>query len=278
MKRNYEPLRPEDYSEPRCVLCDPSSSASIQAVPQQRIIQKLDEYMGQKNYSGAERHLMYWLEEARLGNDERGELMLLNELTGFYRKRNQKEKAFCFSEKALSLLPAIGYEGTISAGTTYVNAATARYTFGDALTALDLFKKARTIYENAPGTAPHLLGGLYNNMGLAYASLKQFPDAHSLYDLAMEKMEQVPNGELEQALTCLNKASALESELGLESAEAKIFSLLDQAYELLHGSTAPADGYFAFVCETCVPTFSYYGYFFAAEELQEKAERIYERT
>ena len=57
------PLQKEDYEEPRCVLCGEPYGAEppVQAVPQQRIIQKMDEYMSRRDYAGAERHLLYWL-------------------------------------------------------------------------------------------------------------------------------------------------------------------------------------------------------------------------
>ena len=60
-------LTPEDYAEPRCLLCDDPYGAApkVKAVPQQRIIQKMDEYMSHRDYAGAERHLKYWLEEGR---------------------------------------------------------------------------------------------------------------------------------------------------------------------------------------------------------------------
>ena len=37
--------------------------------PQMRIIDKMNEYMGRRDYEGAERHLKYWLTEAVLGKD-----------------------------------------------------------------------------------------------------------------------------------------------------------------------------------------------------------------
>ena len=279
MDRDRTPVGPEDFAEPRCLLSGTPYGATpgVRQIPQQRIVAKLDDYMARKDHPGAERHLKYWLEEARLGRDSRGELLVLNEMIGFYRKTGRKEDAFARAEEALALLPALGYENSVSGGTTYVNAATAHVTFGEAAAALELFEKARRIYEAAPGTAPDLLGGLYNNMGLACVSLKQFDRARGLYDLAMRQMEAVPNGELEQAITCLNRANAIEAEKGLEAGETEIFALLDRAYGLLEGSAAPGNGYFAFVCETCAPTFSYYGYFLAAEELKEKAEQIYKQ-
>ena len=62
------------------------------AIPQQRVIEKLDEYMSRRDYAGAERHLLYWLEEARAGGDLRGALMLRNALVGHYRKTGQRER------------------------------------------------------------------------------------------------------------------------------------------------------------------------------------------
>jgi len=279
-KNDRSALGPEEYLEPRCPLCETPYGAEpeIRAVPQRRIVEKLDEYMGRRDYAGAERHLLYWLEEARLGGDARGELTLRNELVGHYRKTGDREKAFQNAEAALRLLSALGMERTISAGTTYTNVATAYSAFGENAEALQLFEKARAVYEAAPNTAPQLLGGLYNNMALTCAALGRYGEAYALYDLAMERMAGVPGGALEQAITCLNRANALEDEHGMERSEARIFALLDEAYDLLNTSDAPRDGYYAFVCEKCAPTFSYYGYFLAAKELKKRAEKIYERT
>ena len=85
----------QDYAEPRCLLCEEpyGAEAKIKPVPQQRIMEKVDEYMSRRDYAGVERHLLYWLEEARLGRDEKGELMIRNELTGHYRKTGDREKS-----------------------------------------------------------------------------------------------------------------------------------------------------------------------------------------
>ncbi|MBO4854300.1 MAG: tetratricopeptide repeat protein [Oscillospiraceae bacterium] len=275
-----QPLSPEDYVEPRCVLCDEPYGAApqVKPVPQQRIIEKMNEYMSRRDYAGAERHLTYWLEEAKLGGDLRGQLLLYNELVGHYRKTGEKDNAFAAAEEALRLLRELDFEGTISSGTTYTNIATAYNAFGENEQALSLFEKARAVYEANHRTEPQLLGGLYNNMALTCAALKRFTEADALYDRAMAEMEKVPGGELEQAITCLNRANAIEDEIGMEQGEAQIFALVDKAYGLLTSSAAPRDGYYAFVCEKCAPSFSYYGYFLAAEELQKQAEQIYERN
>ncbi len=280
MSKENEVLRPEDYVEPACLLCGEPYGAepAIRAVPQQRIVEKLDEYMSRRDYAGAERHLLYWMEEARLGRDLRGQLLLTNELIGHYRKTGDKDKALARVDEALALLGRLDFEGSVSAGTTYVNAATACSAFGDNERALGLFEKARAAYESGTGVRPELLGGLYNNMALANQALGRFDEAFALYDRAMEQMGKLPGGTLEQAITCLNMADAVAAQQGLEAGETRIFALLDRAWELLQDEAAPRNGYYAFVCEKCAPSFSYYGYFLAAEELQKEAARIYERT
>ncbi|MBQ9415049.1 MAG: tetratricopeptide repeat protein [Clostridia bacterium] len=277
---NNEILQPEDYVEPRCLLCETPYGVEepIKAIPQQRIIDKMNDYMSRRDYAGAERHLLYWLEEAKLGRDQRGELLIRNEMIGHYRKTGERDKAFDSVDEALRLVDALKMQQTVSAGTTYTNAATACNAFGENERALALFEKAKAVYEAIPRTAPELLGGLYNNMALTCVALGRFAEAYALYDKATAEMAKVPGGVLEQAITCLNVANAIEAEQGLEAGESRIFELLDQAYDLLDDSSAPRDGYYAFVCEKCAPTFSYYGYFAAANELNERAKQIYERA
>ena len=280
MSNTTNALSPEDYVEPACLLCGEPYGAEpkIQAVPQQRIIQKLDEYMSRRDYAGAERHLLYWMEEARLGRDRRGQLMLCNELIGHYRKTGERDKAFARIDEALALLDELDFDGSVSAGTTFVNAATACSAFGENERALGLFEKARTVYESAPNIRPELLGGLYNNMALSCKALGRYDEAFALFNRATEQMGKLPGGKLEQAITCLNVADTVAAQQGLEAGETRIFALLDEAWELLQDEAAPRNGYYAFVCEKCAPSFAYYGYFLASDELQKEAARIYERS
>jgi len=273
-------LTPEDYAEPRCLLCDEpyGKEPQVKAVPQQRIIQKMNEYMSRRDYAGAERHLKYWLEEAKAGFDKGGELLIRNELVGHFRKTANKEGAFESAKEAIRLLSELGFENNVSAGTTYTNIATAYNAFGENEKSIEFFEKARSVYESNKSTAPELLGGLYNNMALTNVALGRFDEAFSLYDKALEVMKKVENGELEQAITYLNMADAKVACLGSEKAESIVFDYLDKAQELLDTPTLTHDGYYAFVCEKCAPSFEYYGYFLVAKDLNERARSIYERN
>ena len=273
-------LRPEDYKEPICPLGGEyyGMPPKVQMIPQQRIIEKMDEYMSRRDYAGAERHLLYWLEEARLGGDEGGELLVRNELVGHYRKTGEKEKAIRQVQEALELLPRLGFADGRTAGTTYVNCATALNAFGENDEAITLFEKAEEAYRKMDPPRPDLLGGLYNNRGLAAAAAGRFEEAFASYEKAMATMKTVPGGRLETAITLLNMAEAHEKRDGLEAAEKKIEELLDEAFALLKNPDASENGYYAFVLEKCAPTFSYYGYFLMAKELTEISERVYAKV
>ncbi len=273
-------LKPEDYAEPRCLLCDEAYGVTpqVKSVPQGRIIDKMNEYMGRNDYAGAERHLLYWLNEAILGKDTRGELMIRNELVGHFRKTGNRDGAYENASAALKLLKELGFEGDRSAGVTYINIATAYNAFGDNEKSLETFLKAQEAFEQMKEPEIDLLGGLYNNMGLTLSSLGRYDEALSYYQKALESMGRVKNGELECAITYLNMADTYTALVGSDKAESKVFELLDKAYELLNTESVPKDGYYAFVCEKCAPSFSYYGYFAAADELSKKAKEIYERN
>lgn len=271
-----------------------------QPIPQQRIIEKLDEYMSHRDYAGAERHLKYWLQEALALGDKRGELMVRNELVGHFRKVGDKEQALEHGDAALQLLDELDFGDTISAGTTYTNVATACNAFGENERSLALFEKATAVYENSPRIASQLLGGLYNNRALTCVALGRFDEADALYAKALACMANVENGELEQAITYLNMADAAVARANAEAAaknantdanngafaddafpdatcEEEVERLLDQALELLDTPSVPRDGYYAFVCEKCAPVFAHYGYFLADADLRERAQSIYER-
>ena len=137
------------------------------------------------------------------------------------------------AREALALLAEMGLEDAVIAGTTYVNIATACNAFGDYERSRELFEKARAVYEGSEHVEPQLLGGLYNNMALTYAALGRYEEALALYEKAVGVMADVPDGELEQAITFLNMANAVEAQLGMEEGESRIYELVDRAEELL---------------------------------------------
>lgn len=273
-------LKKEDYEEPACPLCRNTvgNGHSVINTPVQRITEKLDVYLAKNDYAGAERHLKYWLEEAKTAGDKRGELHIYNEILGLMRKTSQKEKAYDAADNALRLIKELDFENTVTAGTTYVNIATVLKAFGEDRKSLQYYKKAEKIYLSKLEESDERFGGLYNNMALALAGEGSYDEAEKYYEKAIDIMKNAENGELEVAITYLNLADLEESRFGPEAAEEKISVLVEKAMELLDTPTLPRDGYYAFVCEKCAPSFGYYGYFLYENELKERAEKIHERS
>lgn len=277
MDKNNFLLTKEDYEEPACLLCgEPmGKSAGTKSVDVRRFLEKMDEYMGRHDYIGAEHHLNFWLGEAKICNNKRAELSIRNEMMGFYRKTVNQEKAIKNALAALSLVETLENSETITAATTFVNAATVYDAFSMPEKSMPLFERARAVYEKELKSTDSKLGGLYNNMALALVALKRYGEAYEMYNKALAVMAQVENGEPEQAITYLNMANAVEAEHGFEKAEAKIQQYLDKASALLEAPSVPHNGYYAFVCEKCAPTFDYYGWFLYADDLKERAGKIY---
>lgn len=243
-----------------------------------RVLSKLDSYFASNDYSGAQRHLKYWLDEAITINDRKAELTLCNELIGLSRKIGNKEQTFLYTDKALGILKSLDIESSVGAATTYINVATAYKAFGNAEHSLELFKKAIEIYEKELSLNDARFGGLYNNYALSLVDTGNFSSAHEYYNKALSIMKNIQGGELESAITYLNIASAYESEKGLLDAEENITECLQKATQLLDSHSDSTDGYYAFVCEKCASVFGYYGCFVYEKELLERAEKIYERA
>ncbi len=275
-------LQAEDYKEPRCLSCtdfyEPGKDAAVIPIPVGRILDRLDRYFDGNDMDGAQQHLEFWLAQAREGRDRRGMVTVLNELMGLYRKRNKQDEALQCAREAGAAVEQLGMADSITAGTVFLNMATVYAAFGRQEESLLHYQRAQVIYEMhlEPGDAR--LGGLYNNMALAYAAAGEYQKAAALYQKALQIMENVPNGKLEMAITYLNMANAAEAEKGMVEAEETIHAYLTLAECSLNEPTLPRNGYYAFVCEKCAPTFDYYGWFLTKEDLKRRAAEIYEGT
>ena len=239
-----------------------------------RILSRLDAFLGKNDYVSAEKHLLYWMGEAEKYNDHRVELLARNELMGLYRKLGKKDEALSQADTAIARINELRIEEQVGSATTYLNAATVYKAFSMAEGSIPLFEKAKKIYEAELDVGDTRLGGLYNNMGLALVYLGRFGEAKALYFKAIEIMG-MGGGDLEVAITYLNLASATEAELGLMDGEKAISEYLSLAQKILDEHESK-DGYYAFVCEKCASVFGYYGYFIYEEELSARARRIYE--
>lgn len=270
-------IKPEDYNEPRCILCDPNTGMpqSGSAVPLQRITEKLDEYCDRKDFAGAERHLEYWLSEAMLNNDLKGQFSLRNEMMGFFRKQGNREKAIENACAAVELINRLEMENTDSAATGYTNCGTVYDAFGMPDKAIEYFSRAKEIFERSEKTDGYKLGSLYNNLALALQDAERYEEAISYYEKAVDTMAAIENGKLEQAITYMNMTDSYVLWKGMEGSEDIIKDFLSKALELIEDPDIKRDGYYAFVLEKCAPGFYCYGFTEYADEIQKRSEDIY---
>ena len=273
-------IKKEDYAEQCCPLKKPGAITPINV---RRVLAKLDEYLNANDYAAAERHLKYWRSDAHSAGDLRGELTVLNEQIGLYRKMQQKENGLAAIEAALDLASELDIAGTISYGTTLLNAATAYKAFDQNDKALPLYEKAREIYEAELSANDPRMAGLYNNMSIALRDAGNLDEAKQLLSCAID-IVLAAGQKLEAAISYCNLADLIEAKSSAGTItdnsntnyESQIFECMDKAEELLDSDDVNRDGYYAFVCEKCAPVFGYYGYFAFKIELEKRAKEIYD--
>ena len=144
--------------------------------------------------------------------------------------------------------------------------------------ALPLYRKAQNIYEATLHPSDSRLGGLYNNMALTVMKIGNYREAEELFLKAIKIMSENEHGEADMAISYCNLADLVSAEVGIVEGEKQIEAYLNMAERLLDTESLPRNGYYAFVCEKCAPTFGYYGYFLTEEKLMTRSREIYERS
>lgn len=243
-----------------------------------RILAKLDKYLSENDYRGAEGFLVYCLTEARQSKNHTFLITVLNEIMGLFRKTNQKEKALNAAKEALNAVENNGLKNTVTDATVSLNAATVYKAFGENEKAVGFYRHAQKIYESTLAENDARLAGLYNNTGLALTAVGEFREAKEMYNKAVEIMTSLPNGNPEAAITYLNLADLCIEENGFENGSLTADEYVNRAMTLLDSEENIYNGNYAFVCEKCASVFEYYGYFSFAEELQRRSKEIYEGT
>ena len=280
MKNNNGPLKPEDYVEPNCVLCDKplGTKPKQEFIPQKRIQEKLDELMGKKEFANAEVMLKNWMNEAKALNDNQGIFFIYNEMMGYYRKVKKQIEAYDVANKGMEMIAELKYDDSISGATCYTNAATVYTSFEDYNSALEIFEKAKLIYERHKDGNEYKLAGLYNNLSTCLTALNRFNEANDYYDKAIELLIGVENSELELAMIYLNKIDVIIAENGEDVIDDRIEDYLTIAKEYLESENLIRDTYYSFMADKCVGVFEYFGWFKYAKMLKERILDIDERA
>ena len=259
-----------------CPACKKAQRAS-ERISVARVIEKLDGCFAKNDLDGARRLVEYWQKEAEALGDLSGELSIVNEMLGLYRKTGEKDKAEAAISRALVLLDETETSNSVSGATVLINAATTSKAFGGAEQALPLYERALTLYKNdGVDENDARYAALYNNYATALSDLKRFEDAEGLYQRALKITSASVATLLDCAVTYVNMAHLYE-DWGEETYE-KIEGCLVTAERIFNDERIKRDSYYAFVAEKCAPSFDYFGYFAFARELRTVSREIYERA
>ena len=261
-----------DFECSTCKKLDTQNSR----IPVQRVIEKLDNCFKTNDLQSGVRLLEYWQDEAKALGDLSGELSIVNEMLGIYRRTNDGDKALSAVKRALELLKLTENESKASGATIMLNAATTLKAFGKADEALSLYDKVGKVYSRELDKSDLRRAALFNNHGTALVDLSRFDEAEKLYRQAIEITLSQPDGLLDAAVTYVNLAHLYEKSEG-EMSE-KIEDCLNQAEQILDNEKISKDAYYAFVSEKCAPSFDYFGYFLTAQKLYKLSRKIYEGT
>ena len=118
-------LDPFDFKEPRCSVCGgrefyaPKKDDPDGTIPVDRIMERLDKMFEKNDLAGAQSLLEYWENEARALKDRRGELSVVSELIGLYRKTGDKEKGLNAAARGTELVRLLELENTVSGADRY---------------------------------------------------------------------------------------------------------------------------------------------------------------
>ena len=253
----------------------PDTRPCPRALDVPEVIKELDALYEQGRDSQAERFLEAQREKASLAGDWRGELSMLSELMGQYRRSKNEEKGLMAVEDGLRLIREHHMGQTLSGATVMLNAATTMKCFGQAESSIPVFSHVCRVYAQNLDPMDYRFAGLYNNMALSCADAGRYEEAERYYQLAMKIMSKLPAGENEIAVTLCNLAELYDRQ---DHEDRRIGQCMERAWEVLNTPGLPRDGYHAFNIAKCAPSFDYFGYFLWAKELKERAEKIYGGT
>lgn len=175
------------------------------------IFETIDQFFANNQPKGAEQ---YMLSELDISKDEGrvdDELLLLNELIGYYRQTSESEKLCDVIRQSINLADQMQLNGTVPYATTMINAANAYRSMGMLEDAKKYYGVAEEIYANKVSARQlkeddMLLAGLFNNISLMYQEMSDYRKAEQYLKKALQI--SVANGaKFEIAVTNANLAN-----------------------------------------------------------------------
>lgn len=253
-----------------------------------RVLYRFDDLMSKQQFTEAEDLLLYWKKELDDGHGHKNLFKILNELVGYYRKVANPTKGIVAIEELKKFIDINHLDGDSSSATGYINIATALSSFKRYQDSIYYFKKAKEIYEKCYDIQVLInnndnhqndefiekYASLYNNMATTILQLGDLDTSIYYNKKALELNKYLLDGDLNSAITCLNLANVIERKDGLEKGEAEIMELLNNTKDYLENHSTEETPHYVYVMQKCLSAFDYYGFFFYANVLRKRIERI----
>ena len=248
-----------------------SSGTCTGHIPLEKIIAECDRLFNLERKEALGEHLRFWRRRAVELGDKKGELSLLSEMMGHYRMVRDKARGLAAVRDGFALIETLGIADTVSAGTIFINGATALQSFGDSNEALRFYQKAEQCYQKNLQPRDEHFAPLYNNMASSCIDAGLFEQAEKYYLQAAEILQRSHNL-MDLAVTYVNLAQLRDA---LSPEDEQIEKYLDLAMACFEDKTLSHDGYYAHTCRKCASAFGYFGRFMDEEFLQKKADDFY---
>ena len=267
-----------DYQEPACPFDnslyqkEPNIPESKGRVDVKAVLAVVDKLNSELKYDAVRIYLENALVDARKLQDKAGELGLLSELIGVYRKQREKEKGLDAVRSAFSLILELGLEGTATAGTIWLNGATALREFGEYEEALSYFNMSCRAYAETIAPYDYRFAGLFNNMGTCFVALDRYDEAMAYYRKALTIVKGNGLTPIEEAVTYMNMAEAASRMEPENTNETEKY--VDACLGIFLDPSTPKDDYYSYFAKNCASGLKDLGFFRDAKKLLSIAEQI----
>lgn len=161
----------------------------------------LDQLYAQGRIDQVEPYLLAGLES---GPDAEAELVMLNDLMGYYRAVSRYDEMERCAKRILQLIGELHLQGTLNHGTSLLNIATGLRAAGKYEEAEIFYQRAQQILEARLPGPDYRLATLHNNLALLYSQTGRLQQAKAHILQALDLIRALPDSEIEEAITYTN--------------------------------------------------------------------------
>ena len=173
------------------------------------ILKRSDELFQEGRSLRAAEFLRDKTSQAREAGEWETELSIINELMGYCRSVSRLDDAWEYALRAVEIVNRHGMENTAEGMTACLNVANVYRASGKLKEALELYRRIEQVYGKLEMEEDYRLGGLYNNMAVAYLELGELDESVRYGEKAVQILNKISGAEDECATVYGNLAGAM---------------------------------------------------------------------